>query len=520
LFVCPKLQNAQVCAAASPRAKAAYRASRGVAAIAGAIALMAALGVNPARAQLLPLQLTVDTSNGILSLSSSADITTQIVNALPTANITVALSIDLSSGFPLNCPGGVHLINLGNRQYGVSLGAATEPVLSCTLNTLNALQDAIGTIVPTLTRQNDFLMSLDIGLDRQISILSTPEDTDADSIWQQSYGLGAPMSLGMMGADMMGLGMAGDPWASAPSQLGGPADGQPSSYAFATSLRQSRQAIAAPPYALGAQQRPPAPATSKFDVWTEGYLAHFDEEAGSIGSDGHTGVLYVGADYKLSKKVLVGALVQFDETKQDFDLPGQDARTTGWMAGPYAMLRLPYDLFFQARAAWGQSDNEIGNNAGTEDHFDADRWLVRGTLVGQRTWGAWRLQPRASIGYIEETQESYTSGLWHVLVPGQTVSLGQAKAGSQLAYRQRLADGIVIEPSVLLEGIWNFHQHAGDISVDDLVTTDKLRARTEAGVMFYAQGGMAYGASVSYDGIGSSDYEAIGGRARVKVPLD
>ena len=78
----------------------------------------------------------------------------------------------------------------------------------------------------------------------------------------------------------------------------------------------------------------------------------------------------------------------------------------------------------------GPADNEIGNNAGTEDQFDADRWLVRGTLVGQHTWGAWRLQPRASIGYIEETQASYTSGSGAVLVPSQTVSLGQAKAGA------------------------------------------------------------------------------------------
>ncbi len=249
-------------------------------------------------------------------------------------------------------------------------------------------------------------------------------------------------------------------------------------------------------------------------------MAHFDEEAGSIGSDGHTGVLYVGADYKLSKEVLVGALVQFDETKQDFDLPGRDARTTGWMAGPYAMVRLPYDLFFQARAAWGQSDNEIGNNAGTEDHFDADRWLVRGTLVGQHTWGAGGSNRAPPSAISRRRRRATRAARGPVLVPSQTVSLGQAKAGSQLAYRQRLADGIVIEPSVLLEGIWNFHQDAGDISVDDLVTTDKLRARTEAGVMFFAQGGIAYGASVSYDGIGSSDYEAIGGRARVKVPLD
>ena len=59
-----------------------------------------------------------------------------------------------------------------------------------------------------------------------------------------------------------------------------------------------------------------------------------------------------------------------------------------------------------------------------------------------------------------------------------------------------------------------------EISVDDLATTDRLRARTEAGVMFFAQGGIAFGASVSYTASAPGYYEAIGGRARVKVPLD
>jgi outer membrane autotransporter protein len=189
------------------------------------------------------------------------------------------------------------------------------------------------------------------------------------------------------------------------------------------------------------------------------------------------------------------------------------------MAGPYATVRLPSNLYFQARAAWGQSDNEIRFASGSEDSFDADRWLVRGTLLGQWRAGPWQFQPRASVGYIEENQESYT-GTANVVIPSQSVSLGQAKAGSQVGYRYRLAGGTVIEPNLLLEGIWNFHQDAGLINIDDLVSSEEVRGRAEAGVMLYTLGGIALGASVSYDGIGSSDYEAIGGRARVRMPFN
>jgi outer membrane autotransporter protein len=221
----------------------------------------------------------------------------------------------------------------------------------------------------------------------------------------------------------------------------------------------------------------------------------------------------------VTRTALIGALVQFDDTEQDFNFLSQRASTNGWMAGPYATVRLPHNLFFQARAAWGQSDNELTVVPGNEDEFDSERWLVKGTLLGQYRYGLWQFQPRASVGYIEENQEAYRSSLG-VDVPSTTVSLGQAKAGSQIAYRHRLADGSLLEPSVLLEGIWNFHEDAGEFNLDDFVTDGQVRGRAEAGLTLYTVSGVAVSGSISYDGIGSDDFSSVGGRARVKVPLD
>ena len=106
------------------------------------------------------------------------------------------------------------------------------------------------------------------------------------------------------------------------------------------------------------------------------------------------------------------------------------------------------------------------------------------------------------------------------MIPSNTVSLGQAKAGSQVSYRHRLADGSVLEPSAVFEGIWNFHEDAGQINLDDFVTDGSVRGRTEAGLTLYTVSGIAVSGSISYDGIGSDDYQSVGGRARVKVPLN
>jgi len=78
----------------------------------------------------------------------------------------------------------------------------------------------------------------------------------------------------------------------------------------------------------------------------------------------------------------------------------------------------------------------------------------------------------------------------------------------------------VLEPSVLLEGIWNFTQAAGVAAIDDLAFGEDVRARIEAGVMVYMRGGLSVGAALSYDGIGTSDYQAIAGKARVRMSLN
>jgi outer membrane autotransporter protein len=290
---------------------------------------------------------------------------------------------------------------------------------------------------------------------------------------------------------------------------------------FATSLHQARQANAAePPYGLGATSRSAPPARKAFDVWVEGAYARFNDGSDQSERHGHLGVVYVGADYRLSPNVLVGTLVQYNQTSHEFDALQVGGSDSGWMIGPYATVRLSKNLFFQARAAWGKSDVDLDLDPTHQDSFDAERWLVRGTLLGQWRWGPWQFRPRASVGYIEERQESYESSLGPTTIPSQTVALGQAKAGPEIAYRYRLANGSILEPSLLVEGIWNFLRDAGAVSVDDLAVGDKVRGRAEAGLSLRTPGGTAFGAAVSYDGIGSSDFQAVGGKLRVQVPLN
>ena len=462
-----------------------------------------------------------------INLSTNATINVPIIGGTTTVNVPVNvlgnivnLNVNLTG-----TPGGVNLlptnvtlpVTINSRTIDLSLNVSpgTIPIvggqptisvpIAITLPTeaLTAVVSTTGAIISV--RRNDMLLGLDLGLDRQIDLLAG-STADTMSVWSEPMALGG-MRLGGFLGDAFNSANGRDPFST-------------DQVSFATSLQQVRQVNAAAglPYGLGATSRPP-PAKSPFDIWVEGSFARFEDGSGSSERHGHWGVLFVGADYRVSRDLLVGALVQFDSSAQEFETLASNTRSSGWMAGPYATVRLSNNLFFQARAAWGQSNAELGFDGFPDDRFDADRWLVRGTLIGQWRSGPWQLRPRISIGYIEERQETYLSSLG-VTVPEQTLALGQVKGGPEISYRHRMADGTVIEPSLLLEGVWNFMHDPGVVAIDDQAFGEDLRGRVETGLMVYMRGGVGFGAAVSYDGIGASDYHAIAGKARLRVPLN
>lgn len=463
-----------------------------------------------------------------INLSTNATINVPVIGGTTTVNVPVNVLGNLVN---LNvnvtgAPSGVNLlpsnvtlpvtINGNTIDLSLNVSPVTIPIvggqltitlpIAITLPTevLTAVVSATGAIISA--RRNDTLLGLDLGLDRQIDLLAG-SSADTTSVWSDPMAHGG-MRLGGFLGDAFNTGNGRDPFDA-------------DQVSIATSLQQTRQANAAadPPYGLGARSRPPPPAKSPFDIWVEGSFAGFGDGSGASERHGHWGVLFVGADYRVSRDLLVGALLQFDSSQQEFETLASNARSSGWMAGPYATLRLSNNLFFQARAAWGKSTVELGFDGSPDDRFDADRWLVRGTLIGQWRAGPWQLRPRISVGYMEERQETYQSSLG-VIVPEQTLALGQVKGGPEISYRHKMADGTVIEPSLLLEVVWNFMEDPGVVAIDDQVFGEEVRGRAEAGLMVHMRGGVGLGASVSYDGIGASDYYAIAGKARLRVPLN
>jgi len=223
-------------------------------------------------------------------------------------------------------------------------------------------------------------------------------------------------------------------------------------------------------------------------------------------------------------RVLIGALVQIDDTKEDIDDPSLVGRIegTGWMVGPYIGIRLTDNLFFDARAAWGQSDNDIalddpivGARSGS---FDTDRWLASASLTGNEYFGPWRVSPQLQVAYGNEQSDAYKTSL------GQSVSSTEATIGRltgtmEVGYRTELENGTMVEPHVAISGIWNFD--SDDLTFNGTVYgTDETRAKIEGGILIQTPEGLGLRWAGSYDGLGAGDYDAYSGSLWVNIPLN
>jgi hypothetical protein len=279
-----------------------------------------------------------------------------------------------------------------------------------------------------INRRIDMLASHDPDRARLLRRLSGDPPTETGSIKD------GPMKLGNSEPDMGSRLRTDEPFSR--SRLAD--DMGQSRLSFATSLSQmlvaqareqrslERENSGDGPMGLGARSPNYSPRISmpSLDVWVEGHLAVFDDDLGKADRSGQFSILYAGADYLIKPGVLIGALVQYDRMDDKSTKLNTEIKGDGWMIGPYMGIRLSQNLMFDARAAWGQSDNHVNPIGLYTDSFSTDRWLARANLTGHWMFGNWRLTPSAAIIHVEETQHSYTDTLG-VLISSQKASLGR-----------------------------------------------------------------------------------------------
>lgn len=251
--------------------------------------------------------------------------------------------------------------------------------------------------------------------------------------------------------------------------------------------------------------------TARVDVWAQGIMAHSDNRS----SKSSVGLYYLGADYLVKPDLVVGILAQADLTDEDDRRLGTSVKGKGWMAGPYVAGRLHKNIVYDARAAWGQSTNDVDPFGLYTDQFDTNRQLLRARITGNLAAGRWTISPQIGVIHFAETQKAYTDSLGN-RIPDQDVSLGRVSFGPTIGTRVPVSDKLAVEPYAKVTGFWDFEQaDIVDPASGMAYSTEKMRARTEAGMAFVFTKGWRLTTDVFYDGIGVTDYESYGGRIGV-----
>ena len=254
-----------------------------------------------------------------------------------------------------------------------------------------------------------------------------------------------------------------------------------------------------------------------WDIWTE----IFGSLSNSGASDADLVIGYLGAHYFVDDYTLVGIMGQLDWASETNTTFGSNANGFGWMIGPYVAGKMPgQEVIYEARVAYGTSDNDISPIGTYTDNFDTTRFLATAKITGSYEHGMYTINPAASIGWFEETQGAYIDSIAQ-LIPEQTVSLGEIRFGPSITKTVTLDDGTVFTPSVGISGVYNFGISNNLASQGFAIGDGDFRARVDAG--FTASNtlaGIILMITGFYDGIGTDGYDAFGGTARVTIPLN
>ena len=262
---------------------------------------------------------------------------------------------------------------------------------------------------------------------------------------------------------------------------------------------------------------------SGFEVWGELQFALHDDSSGTGTRQGSFGIGFLGADYRFTDNLIVGLLVEADWAEEETDLFDANSSGFGWMTGPYLSAELAQDMYFDVRAQWGRSENEVFSTINGNQYagrFGTERWLAEATLTGTWRNGPLKIHPEARVAYVREHQDDYrvSDGARTIDVSGRKYSLGRLSVGPEIAYTLAAGDW-ELEPFTRLKLLWDFGRSEEADTGSIGLSADDLRGSVAFGLRAKSNDLAAIDFQVEYDGINTSDFEAVSAKASAIVPF-
>lgn len=251
-----------------------------------------------------------------------------------------------------------------------------------------------------------------------------------------------------------------------------------------------------------------ADTDSPFNIWMKGRWQGITDTRGGTKGEGDFGLVMLGADYRYRKDTLIGVLAQYDVYDQTSTGQSAQAKGHGWMVGPYLVTRPVDKLIWDARIAWGTSQNMLNQSNFGWDHYAGRRWQIESNLTGEMEYQGWDILPQLGLNYFREKQLAYRTHNG-TNVGSQSIALGNLSFGPEVARSSwEQIDDTEVRPFAALKGVWDFKSPSITHNDGRSINTVQLRARAELGADVAFKDGHSVHAKYVFDGIGVAGYEA------------
>lgn len=240
----------------------------------------------------------------------------------------------------------------------------------------------------------------------------------------------------------------------------------------------------------------PVPAEGRgLDVWAGTRVEGLSDGLDQRGIKSH-----FGADYTLSRALLLGAMFEFQDLEGsagDGQLISADGTT--YLAGPYMGLRFGESFSLDARAGWGRTQDATDVGITAHDG-ETDRSVANATMKNTWQLHQWLLSPTATLSYAREAPAGS---------PEDDAVKSQLSVGPELRRKLRTDGGQTIEPFITYRGTVEGRSDIEGLDLD---------AAIGGGVSVAKEDSYRIDATTEIDGLDGDP--SVSSRFKVTVPLD
>ena len=269
-----------------------------------------------------------------------------------------------------------------------------------------------------------------------------------------------------------------------------------------------------------------AESSTSWGVWVDGNYVYIEGDEPGKEFSGPQISVGAGIDVTLNERIVIGVSFNYDTSDTDnnfggivFGAPGR-FETQSYGVGPYMAISLTDNLAFDASFtySWGHSDLTDQFSFG---EFDSQSWNVSTNLTGYLPLSDnLTLSPTIGLSYSYNRDEAYFDNLLNFL-PAQSTYTGVLNFGATLSYAIPLDDVRYIEPSITVEGSWEFDIFGNPPLDTGLVTSNVNDPAVHATITGALDIALSEAVSVSFtggiSGLGRANYVEYSGGGLVSV---